>query len=605
MCRIAHMLHFNDEKGMHMRLNTTRASRPARILAALAAVIVTVAGLSLATAPAQAAIQGDALYSPSASNEGMAYARMIRLAHSGSANGQLISTFEHWTTDSTSTSYVIRRSSDDGATWSTISNVGSDVYMYQPFLYEFPTQLGDYPAGTLLLFGVTLPGDRSTTTLREWRSTDHGATWTSVGVVQSATGDDGSGIWEPAAGLDNNGNLVLYFSDERQSATWSQFLGHIVSTDGGVTWSANADGSTRVSPGEVKDVASSDQRDRPGMITVARNAVSGTYAATYEICGPKGCQVYYKTSTDGVTWGTGATDLGTAIATDDGRVLYSTPTIAWTPAGGTQGQFLVTAQREVRTAGGAPESGQVIFSNAADATGNWRWQPAPIRPTSGSGTSTCNPNYSPFLLVSADGKSIRYSAPGKTGTYGCTELTGSFNTGVLPYTADFSTGSPGWVEYNGTWGVSSGVLSETAGGTNGNKAVTGNTGWTDYTLTGDVKISSTSGNAGFLTRVTDPSAGTDSLKGYYIGVDGTNMVIGKQNYNWTALATKAIPGGLTAGSWYNLTVKVSGCSITVEGKPAGSSTVTSFSTSDCSFSHGSIGVRDFATGASWRNISVS
>ena len=76
---------------------------------------------------------------------------------------------------------------------------------------------------------------------REWRSSDDGATWTSVGVIQTSPGADGDGIWEPFVGLDSSGNMVMYFSDERQNATYSQFLGHMISTDGGDTWSANLD----------------------------------------------------------------------------------------------------------------------------------------------------------------------------------------------------------------------------------------------------------------------------------------------------------------------------------------------------------------------------
>jgi hypothetical protein len=45
--------------------------------------------------------------------------------------------------------------------------------------------------------------------------------WTSVGVVQSSSGGIGAGIWEPFVTLDSSGHLALFFSDERQHATYS------------------------------------------------------------------------------------------------------------------------------------------------------------------------------------------------------------------------------------------------------------------------------------------------------------------------------------------------------------------------------------------------
>ena len=550
---------------------------------------------------------GSPLYTPSAGNEGMAYTRMIRLQNSGAANGTLLATFEHWTTDGSASSYVIRRSTDDGASWSTLSTALGDTFSYQPFLFEYPRQLGAYPAGTLLLVGATLPANRAGVTFREWRSSDHGATWTYVGAPQISQGADGSGIWEPFVGLDAAGNLLMYFSDERQHTTYSQFLGHIVSTDGGDTWSANPDGSTRVAPGEVKDVASTVQADRPGMITIARIPATGTYVASYEVCGPQNCLVHTKTSADGDTWGSGPSDLGTAPQTGDGRQLYNTPVIAWSPAGGTNGTLLLTGQNEQRSAGGTPETHQVVFQNTSGGSGSWSWTPSPIAVPTGGAPSSCGVNYSPELLPSADGSSLRYSAAGAAGPYNCEELTGSANAGVLPYTADFSSGDGGWTQYGGSWSTASGVYSENAGGSGGNKAVTGSTGWTDYTLEGDVQLGTVgaNGNAGFLLRATDPTSGTDSLNGYYVGVDTGNLVIGRESYGWTQLAGTPIPGGNASGNWYHLTAQVSGCTVSVQGHPAGSWANPAYlSVNDCTFGQGAVGVRDFDTTASWRNLTV-
>lgn len=579
-------------------------ARRRRLTALLVAVLAALFGLA---APSHANVPGSALYVPSSGNEGMAYNRVIRLADSGSADGTLLASFEHWDTTGAQSGYVIRRSTDDGSTWSTLATVPGDTFSYQPFLFEYPHQIGAYPAGTLMLVGATLPANRAGVTFRVWRSSDHGATWSYVGAPQTSAGADGSGIWEPFVGLDSAGNMLMYFSDERQHTVYSQFLGHIVSTDGGDTWSANPDGSTRVAPGEVKDVASTAQADRPGMITIAQIATTGQYVAGYELCGPSNCDVHYKTSSDGDTWGSGPTDLGTRAQTGDGRYLQGTPVIAWSPKGGPNGELLLSGHGEVRAAGGTPETQAVVLVNTGAGSGAWNWMPSPIAVPTAGAPSNCGVNYSPDLLVSADGSAVRYTAAGATGPYNCEELTGSANAGVLPDAVDFSNGDAGWDRYGGTFNASGNVYSETAGGTGGNKAITGSTAWGNYTLAGDVQLNSigTGGNAGFLVRATDPTVGTDNVNGYYVGVTGANLVIGKEGYGWTQLASTAIPGGLATNAWYHLTVGVDGCEITVQGAPSGGYANPAYlAVDDCSFGAGSVGVRDYDSTASWRNVNV-
>ena len=79
------------------------------------------------------------------SNEVTAYARVIQLQHSGSRNGQMLATFEHWYKDDSNVPLIIRQSADNGRTWSTLAKVydpNGNNDMFQPAFFEFPVQIG-------------------------------------------------------------------------------------------------------------------------------------------------------------------------------------------------------------------------------------------------------------------------------------------------------------------------------------------------------------------------------------------------------------------------------------------------------------------------------
>lgn len=583
-----------------------RASLLALTLGTVGALVVAVA-----PAPALADSPGTTFWFPPSGADYMAANRVIRLAASGTANGRLLGTFETTKLDGSADSFIIRQSTDDGRTWSTLATVqdgetgGTHPWdrAWQPALFEFPTTLGGLPAGTLMLVGNVVDDAVDTTHFQEWRSTDHGVTWNYVGVMQTG-GGEGNGIWEPFLTVDGAGRLEMTFSDERQHTTYSQFLGHIVSTDGGSTWSANADGSTRAAPGEVKDVASVDQADRPGMATIAVMG-NGTRVMAYETCGPNfGCQAMYKTSTDGgATWGSGPSDLGTLARTNDGWTIAHAPYLAWTPQGGPNGTLLLTAKQ-------AGYKGAVLLANTNGGQGSWGWVIRPFVPGD-TDTSTCLANYSGSILPSATGLFARVTAASPGGTFGCQEQTDTANPGLLPYVGDFGTGRDrSWLGFGGCWSVSSGVYSDTCGA-NGNKAVSGNSAWTDYTMQADVRLASTAGDsmAGINVRVTAPGIGPVAQSDYFAGVTGSAIVFGRHSNNWTQLASSTIPGGLSAGTWYHLTVQALGCTFKIQGLPVGSSaapTTVDYTDFGCAKTFGAIAVQDYGgTSASWRNISVT
>lgn len=601
---------------------TWSSGRVARFGAAFLALIVLTAGfIGLSSQPASANESGESIYTRDSANEALAYPRVVRLEHSGAANGTLLATFERSLRDGEPSAFLIRQSRDDGATWETVATVGDPLTdanhpaesMWQPFIFEFPTALGDYPAGTLIMVGNMAP-ERSHTDFVLWRSTDHGHTWEFESLVQSggpSRGAEygGTGIWEPFIALDGEGRLAMYFSDERQEQDHAQMLVHMVSPDGGESWSANPDGSTNFEPGLVIDVASDVRSDRPGMPTVTRVG-DGSMVLAYEMCGDgRTCEAFIKTSTDGgQTWGEGPADVGTKVVSADGRYLGSSPYIAWSPEGGPDGTLLLTGMRTRLVDGDAftGEDRQAIFTNHSAGEGAWDWMPAPFRPVANEAIDGCRASYSPDLLVSEDGESVRYTSATTLGDSGCMEATAEGGIGQLPYTSSFDEGQSGWIDYGGCWITHDGIYSQTCDGA-GNKAVAGSTAWTDYTLEGEVRIDS-DGQAGFLVRTNDPSNGADAHNAYYAGVSTSSLTLGQQDGSWQGISSESIQEGFGIGDWYHMRVRVVGCTITVTGAPvdAPADEITmDYTDPNCTFTQGAIGLRSQPGQASWRNISVT
>ncbi|THF72888.1 carbohydrate-binding protein [Cohnella fermenti] len=329
---------------------------------------------------------GALVYSPTASetfdNAGTTYARIITLKNSGSSyNGQLIATFDQLKEVSGQQVYPIYRSTDNGATWSLIANVKDTTYgttrTSQPMLFEVPQTVGSLSAGTLLLAGNIFPEDGSSSRIVIWKSTDHGSTWSLLSTVDTggptvydpSTTSTTTTIWEPFLGLDSSGNLVCYYSDERQKS--SNILQALVlrkSTDGGATWGA----VTNV-------VAVANNSDRPGMITVTK-LPNGKYMATYEVVNKPSISlntapVYYKFSDDGVTWT--ASDLGTPIKLKNGRGIGSSPYVKWVPAGGPNGMVIVSAKWGLDSSGNI-SGGQNFYVNYNLGLGDWERLPMAV-----------------------------------------------------------------------------------------------------------------------------------------------------------------------------------------------------------------------------------
>lgn len=131
------------------------------------------------------------------------------------------------------------------------------------------------------------------------------------------------------------GQMICYYSDQRDNATYGQKLVHQTSTDL-KTWGPVVD-----------DVAQPTYTDRPGMTTVSE-LPDGNYIITYEYgggpvdgntTGPYTFPVFYRISSNPLEFNS-AEDH--ALVATDGTVPVSSPYNVWTPAGGENGTIVVS-----------------------------------------------------------------------------------------------------------------------------------------------------------------------------------------------------------------------------------------------------------------------
>lgn len=571
---------------------------------------------------ASAVADGNVLFSPNLvayPNGDASYPRLIRVVNDNSANDTLLATFAKRFQGSP-TVLPIYRSTNGGTSWSQVSTLASHTSGWDleaPVLYEVPHTAGGLTAGDILAAGTAWKlGDYTTQKVEVFRSTDRGSTWTWLSncvTTSSEPNTIGHGIWEPWFLQTPSGTLACFISDERPSngSTNNQIIGHFTSTNGGQTWTST------ITP----DVAfPSDNLARPGMQTIAA-LPNDTFLMSYEMCrdatdADHACQVYFKTSPDGLNWGM-ASNPGTLVQTADGRQLLHTPYITWTSAGGPNGTVLLSGQRVgTGTTGNYTvqgESGKVVFANTNLGVGAWHELTAPISvdPTGGynPGEPSC-PGYSSPILPSPDGQELLYLAGTWIAGAGnqCEIRIGRASLGDVNPVPDLSSSAKaGFAEYGGTWTKGSGTLAQTAS-IAGAKALFGSTAWADYVFEADVRLTS-EGQAGLLVRVTDPDVGSDAHSGYYIGIESASdeLVFGRQNSNWTSLATTPVTGGVSTGVWYHLKIAVEGCAFQITVQPddlSSSATVISQTVSGCQTA-GMAGFRAHFTSASWRDVSVT
>ncbi len=130
--------------------------------------------------------------------------------------------------------------------------------------------------------------------------------------------------------------------------------------------------------------------------------------------------------------------------------------------------------------------------------------------------------------------------------------------------------------YDGPWSVTDGSLVMADGGNGVGKRLYGLDGWGDYSVEADFTPLG-SINCGLLVRTTNPDSGnfygtdpstpaitgTDYLQGYFIGFGSGGVAIGKQDYNWTPVATNTVPLTIRQGQTYRIRVDCLGANIKV------------------------------------------
>lgn len=413
-------------KSLSAASRPTNRVRHRRTVAAILAASAVMVAVALA-GPAEAVTTGNGalVYSPAAGTSfnpeggapaGTTYAKMIVLKNSGSSNGIQIVTFDQLVLENGVQVYPIYRSTNNGASWSRIAAVTPSAQFptltrtSQPSLFETPITLGSMPAGTLLLSGMIMPTDRSSSRLVMYKSLDHGVTWSYVSTVDTggpATYDPSpssttSTVWEPSLAVDANGGLVTYFSDERQKANnVLQAVAYRRSTDGGLTWGA-----------EVNVSAPTNKSDRPGMITVTR-LPNGNYIATFEVVNRPSqsnntAPVYYKISTDGLTWSP-TTSIGTQIQLPNGRGIGSSPQVRWIPTAGNSNGMIVVSSKWGLTSAGAIDGGQNFFVNRNQGSGSWEQLPYAVTYDASDTQGGTFSGFAQSFDSSADGKTLYQS----------------------------------------------------------------------------------------------------------------------------------------------------------------------------------------------------
>ncbi|MDI1465205.1 pectinesterase family protein [Catellatospora sp. KI3] len=168
------------------------------------------------------------------------------------------------------------------------------------------------------------------------------------------------------------------------------------------------------------------------------------------------------------------------------------------------------------------------------------------------------------------------------------------------FTDDFTDGdSSGWTASGGTWSVAAdgGNVLRQSGTSSDARARAGSSAWTNYTVTARVKPIAFNGSNRFAALLARAQSSTSY---YYLALRSNHTVELKKlvNGSSTTLATGAVT--VTAGTWYTLSLSVSGT--TLRGTVNGGTALTA---ADGQFATGGIGVATYYASASFDDVTVA
>jgi Beta-xylosidase len=195
------------------------------------------------------------------------------------------------------------------------------------------------------------------------------------------------------------------------------------------------------------------------------------------------------------------------------------------------------------------------------------------------------------------------------GGFDFSRMTITRSAAVTPFTSTFATNASGWTRFDGNWEVSGGTYNVDASSGAFGKVGRGNVGWGDYAIEAEVNRRASTGDAGVVVRMNNPSDGTaynvnspDYLQGYYAFINNSGVHLGKFNFGWSQLASSA--GSFPANAWHRMKVIVSGPRIRVFVGDMTTPRIDYTDHAPNAFINGKIGLRALNTPASFDNVSL-
>ncbi|MDR3412577.1 MAG: hypothetical protein P4L87_16825, partial [Formivibrio sp.] len=183
----------------------------------------------------------------------------------------------------------------------------------------------------------------------------------------------------------------------------------------------------------------------------------------------------------------------------------------------------------------------------------------------------------------------------------------------LPYRDSFATGKTDeWHSYGGTWEVADAAIRNESN-ERGAKLITGSPNWKNYSIEGDIMISSITGyasDAGFVLRSSDEEQGVYAYYGYFallhtVKNEGGSLLLGRVGQKPIVIKSFPLPSGLQTHIWYHMKLLAVGCRFfaSVRLLPTDGTYTVELKDPPC-LTHGRAGLLSSHAGGVWRNIVI-